>query len=81
MNELTLFLTIILLGLAGLLLIVSSASYYRLGNIKFIFVSIAFLLFLLKALLLIFEIIYQDEIGIFFDFLIIILLYISIIKR
>ena len=81
MEDVFLFISIIMAGLAGLLLIVSFASWYRLRNIKLFFVSLAFLAFLIKAVLLIFEIIIQDDAVIIIDFVILFLLYFSVVKK
>ena len=81
MDDISIFLTIIMAGLAGLLFIVSFASWYRLRNIKFILVCFAFGAFVIKAFLLIFGIIIQDEKAIIIDSIILILLYFSIIKK
>ena len=81
MNDITLFLTIVMAGLSCILLIVSFASWHRLRSVKFLFVSIAFVGFFIKAILLIFEIIIQDEKAVIIDSIILILLYLSIIKK
>lgn len=55
MDDIYLFLTIVMAGLAGLLLLVSSASWYRLRATKLCLVSLAFLALFIKAVLLSFK--------------------------
>lgn len=81
MDDLVLFLTIIMAGLAGLLFLVSVVSWRRLGNIKLFLVGLAFLAFLIKAILLISETIFQDEKSVIIDSIILVLLYFSVIKK
>jgi hypothetical protein len=81
MDEITLFLSMLIIGLASILFIVSSLSSYRLRNFKFFLISFAFLAFILKGFLLIFEFISQDKIGLIIDVVIIILLYFAIVKK
>ena len=76
-----LFLNILMAGLAGLLLLVSCISWYRIRSLKLAFVSLAFVGFFIKAILLIFSIIIQDEKAVIIDSIILILLYFSIIKK
>ena len=68
-------------GLTGLLLLVSFVSWYRLKNMKLAIVGLAFLVFFVKALLLVFEIIVQDEKAIIIDFIVVILLYFAVVKK
>lgn len=81
MDDLVLFLTIIMAGLAGLLLLVSFVSWRRIGNVKLALVGLAFLAFLIKAVLLIFGVIFQDEKSVVIDSIILVLLYFSVIKK
>ncbi len=82
------FLTILLAGLSFLLFVVSMLSYRRMGNVKILIVSIAFLLFFIKALLLIGSLVTDtwDEWGmrwelLLFDVIIIVMLYLSIARK
>jgi hypothetical protein len=81
MEGITLFLSIAVTGFALLLLIVSTAAYLRLRNMKFIFVGAAFLTFFIKGILLIAGIVGQNEIGSGIDFVILILLYFAAVKK
>ena len=81
MDDIYLFLAIIMAGLAGLLLLVSSASWYRLRALKLGLVSIAFLVLFIKAVLLIFEIIIQDKLAVLIDVIVLVILYFSVVKR
>jgi len=81
MDELTLFLAIIVAGFAFLLSIVSLLSYYRLRSYKLLFVNVAFLVFFIKGILTIFSFLIQDELGLIIDFMILIFLYLAIIKK
>jgi len=76
-----LFLNIIMAGLAGLLFLVSCISWYRIRSLKIALVSLAFAGFFIKAILLIFRILLQDEKAVVIDSIILILLYFSIIKK
>ena len=80
-DDITLFLIVIMMGLSGLLCFVSLASWYRLKLVKFGLVSFAFLIFFLKSLLLVFEIIIQDEKAVIVDTLVLVLFYFSVVKR
>ena len=81
MDEIFLFSTVIMTGISGLLLIVSIASLYRLKHLKLMFVSLAFLFFLIKAMLLLTEFIVQDRYAVIIDTIILILLYFTVIKK
>ena len=81
MDNIILFLTIIMAGLSGLILIVSFISWYRIRTAKLAIVGLAFIAFFIKAILLIFELISQDEKSIIIDSLIIVLLYFAVIKK
>ena len=65
MDEITLFLSISITGLATLLFVVSAAAFYRLRAFKLLIINLAFLIFIIKGLLLIFEFISQERIGLF----------------
>lgn len=81
MDEITLFLTILITGLSLLMFIVSLISTCRVRNFKFLIIGFAFIGFIIKGLLLLFEYISQDEIALIIDFTVIILLYFAIIKK
>jgi len=81
MNDLLLFLTVLMAGLAILLFIVSCASWYRLRHLRFALTSAAFAVFICKAILLLSTYIVEDEKAILLDSVILILLYFSIAKR
>ena len=81
MDDVSLSILLIIAGFSFLLGIVSLLSFYRLRNIKLGFVSIAFFIFFIKAILLIFEVISQDRNSIIIDVIIILMLYFSIAKR
>jgi hypothetical protein len=82
------FLVILLAGLAMLLFVVSLISYRRVKNKKILLISIAFLLFFIKALLLITSILANtwSEFGmraelLIFDVIIVVMLYLSIAMK
>jgi hypothetical protein len=82
------FLTILLAGLSFLLFVVSILSYRRVQNVKILFVSIAFLLFFIKALVLLVSVISNtwDEFGmrwelLLLDVIVIVMLYLSIARK
>ncbi|UCH72302.1 MAG: hypothetical protein JSW62_01785 [Thermoplasmatales archaeon] len=81
MDEITLFLNILIAGFSLLLFIVSIAAYYRLRATKLLLASVAFLAFTVKGLLLITEILSQDRLVLVIDLIVLILLYFSIIKK
>lgn len=82
------FLTILLAGLAFLLFAVSMVSYRRVKNVKILFVSIAFLLFFIKAAVLLAGVVSNtwNDYGmrwelLLFDVIIIVMLYLSIARK
>ncbi len=81
MDEITLFLSILIAGLSAILFIVSMISTARLRKIKLLLVGTAFIAFIIKGLLLTFEYISQDQIGMVLDIVVILLLYFAIIKK
>ena len=81
MDEITLFLSILIAGLSTILFIVSMISTARLRNIKFLLVGSAFLVFAIKGLLLFFEFLVQENIAMILDIVIIVLLYFAIVKK
>jgi hypothetical protein len=81
MDEITLFFSILIAGVSAIVFIISLISTIKLKNIKFLLVGIAFFAFLIKGLLLAFEVITQDNIGIVLDILVVVLLYFAIVKK
>jgi hypothetical protein len=81
MDEITLFLAIVISGLSILLFIVSLFSYIRLQNIKLLLVSLAFFAFIVKGILLILEILNQGRLGMIIDLVVLILLYFAVAKK
>jgi hypothetical protein len=81
MDEITLFLAILITGLSTLLLVISSVSYYRLKLTKLLIINFAFFAFIIKGLLTLFEIITQTRLGLILDLVIIVLLYFAVIKK
>ncbi len=82
------FLTILLAGLSFLLFVVSILSYRRVKSVKILFVSIAFLLFFIKALVLLVSVISNtwEEFGmrwelLLLDVIVIVMLYLSIARK
>jgi len=68
-------------GLSLLLFIISLISYLRIKDSKFLFVTIAFLLFFLKGLLISLKYFEQQLQLVIIDLLVIIFLYLTIVKR
>ena len=81
MDDFTLFLVMVMLGLSGLLFFVSMVSWYRVRHVKFLLVSLAFLAFFFKGVLQLIEFLVQDEKAVMVDFVILILFYVSVVKR
>ncbi|MFH1101485.1 MAG: hypothetical protein V1726_05585 [Methanobacteriota archaeon] len=81
MDNIVLFLSIVMAGLSGLLFVVSFISWYRVKAMKFVFVSLAFFAFFIKAILLFLGVVVQDEKSVVIDSIIILLLYFSVIKK
>jgi len=81
MDEIILFLSIVITGLSALLFVVSAASYIRLKAGKLLIINLAFLAFIIKGFLTIFEYITQSRIGLILDLIIIILLYFAVAKK
>ncbi|KAA0002847.1 MAG: hypothetical protein DRN33_03245 [Thermoplasmata archaeon] len=75
------FSSIVMLGLAFLLLIVSAVSYARIKDIKMLFLVAAFSMFLLKGIFLITDIANQSLSLIVLDLLIIVFLYLTVVRR
>jgi len=81
MDEITLFLSIIIAGFSLLLAMVSMVAYYRLRATKLLLVSIAFLAFVVKGVLIVIGIVTQDTLALGIDFVILVLLYFATIKK
>ena len=81
MDEITLFLSIIIAGFSLLLAMVSTVAYYRLRAIKLLLVSMAFLAFVVKGVLIVIGIVTQDTLALGIDFVILVLLYFATIKK
>ncbi len=70
-----------MMGLSFLLLMVSVVSYMRIRDIKMVFLIIAFLLFLVKGVLLLTDTTQQSLSLIVLDLIILISLYVTVAKR
>ena len=81
MDEITLFLSIIIAGFSLLLAIVSFVAYHRLKATKLFLIGLAFLAFVVKGVLAVVGILNQDKITLGIDFLILIFLYFATIKK
>ena len=81
MDEITLFLSIVVAGFSLLLALVSFVAYYRLHATKLLIVGMAFLGFVVKGLLIAFGVFSQGLIGLVIDFAIIVFLYFAAIKK
>ena len=80
MEEIIIFSSILMTGLASLLLIVSFTSYLRMRSITLLFLIAAFSMFMLKGILLLAEIAEQSTGLIVLDVFIIIFLYLTVTK-
>lgn len=81
MINIELLLSVLIGGLSALLCFVSFLSWYRIRSVKVLLAGCAFLVFTVKSILMMLGIITQDEKAIALDFVILVLLYISIVKR
>ena len=81
MDDIELFLSILITGFSFLLMIVSTGAYIRVKSIKFLLIDIAFLCFFIKAILAILSIVYISKIALIIDMIIITLFYVSIVKK
>lgn len=81
MDEITLFLSIIIAGFSFLLAVVSFVAYHRLKSIKLFLVGLAFLAFVAKGSLVISGILSQDKFALGIDFLILLFLYFATVKK
>jgi len=80
MEEIVIFSSILMTGLASLLLIVSFTSYLRMRSMKLLFLIAAFSGFMLKGILLLTELAKQSTGLIALDLFIIIFLYLTVMK-
>jgi hypothetical protein len=81
MDEISLFLSILIAGVSTILFIISIISTIKLKDVKFLLVGIAFLAFIIKGLLLTFEFLNQEKIGMILDITVVVLLYLAIVKK
>jgi len=80
-EEMVVFSSIVMAGLSFLLLLVSAVSYSRIRDLKMLFLTSAFLMFMIKGILLIADIASQSFLLIVFDLVIIVSLYLTVAKR
>lgn len=81
MDEITLFLSIVVAGFSLLLFIVSFVAYYRLRATKLLLVGMAFLAFAAKGALVVAGFLNQDKFALSIDFVILVFLYFATIKK
>ena len=81
MDEITLFLAILIVGLSTLLFVLSLVAYIRLQNFKLLLISFAFFAFIIKGSLLITEYLSQGRFGLVIDLIILVLLYFAVAKK
>lgn len=89
MGNLEIFLRVCLMGFSLLLLITSIISYVKVKNTKLLFVSLAFLGFFIKGLLLTLAVLigsFKEPFGasmaiLVLDFAILIMIYIAVVKK
>ena len=81
MDEVSIFLSILIVGFSILLFIVSIAAFSRLKQTKLILISLAFLAFAVKGTLVLVEYIELARIVLIIDFLILLALYFATVKR
>jgi len=68
-------------GLSFLLLLVSAVSYSRIRDSKMLFLTVAFLVFMVKGMLLVADVVSQSLALIALDLVIIVSLYLTVVKR
>jgi hypothetical protein len=81
MEEIVIFSSILMAGLAALLLIVSVVSYLRMRTINMALLVVVFGIFILKGVLLIADIAEQSTGLVILDLFIIIFLYLTVARR
>lgn len=81
MDEITLFLSIVIAGFSFLLALVSIVAYTRLRSFKLLLVGFAFLAFVVKGVLVAAGFLNQGILGLVIDFVIIVFLYFAAIKK
>ena len=89
MDRIEIFLRVCLAGFSLLLVATSALAYYRVRNIRLLFITLAFGFFLVKGLLLTISIFlwqYEDILGetesaLLLDFAVLAMLYMSVAKR
>ena len=80
-EEILLFSSVVMAGLSLLLLVVSLFSFSRLKTSKFLFVTIAFFLFLVKGIAIAIQHLEQQTELVIIDLFIIFFLYLTIVKK
>jgi hypothetical protein len=81
MDEITLFLSIVVAGFSMLLALVSFVAYFRLHATKLLLVGMAFSAFVIKGALVVIGFLNQDKLGLIIDFVILVFLYLATIKK
>ena len=81
MDEITLFLSIVIAGFSFLLALVSFVAYLRLRSFKLLLVGFAFFAFVVKGVLIASGFLNQGIVGLVIDFVIIVFLYFAAIKK
>ena len=81
MDDIDLFISILISGFSVLMVIVSSAAYVRLKSTKLLLIGIAFFVFFLKSLLLVTGFIVQSRNALIIDLIIIFVLYCATVKK
>ncbi len=77
-NEIVLFSVVVIAGISALLFSISMISYYKVREAKFMFIGLAFLFFMIKAVIFLFI---QSYNVFLFDVLIIALLYLASTRK
>jgi len=77
-HEIVLFSIVVTAGLSALLFGISMLSYYKVREIKFLFIGSAFLFFLIKSVIFYFI---QNYNVFLFDVVIIVLLYLASVRK
>jgi hypothetical protein len=81
MEEIVIFSSILMAGLATLLLIVSVASYLRMRTMNMVFLVAVFAIYIAKGILLFAEVVNQSTSLVILDLFIIIFLYLTVTRR
>ncbi len=75
------FLTYAILGLSGLLVLISISSWYHVRTWNIVFACVALAAIFTKSILLIIGVVTQNEWGVVLDGIVVIFLYCSILKK